>query len=585
MSETTTARAPSSAKRSASARPIPRPAPVTTTCLPSSSMARSLLFGPVRSREVRLAQRPVGEPKPEDFELAEVELGEPGDGRLLVRNAFMSVDPYMRGRMNDAKSYVPPYELGKVMYGGAVGEVVAGGEPGSLVVHQLGWREAALVDADRVQPGAVPDGVSPSALLGALGMPGLTAWVGVTEIAPIAEGETVFVSAAAGAVGSVAGQIAKARGCRVIGSAGAPEKVAYLRDVLGFDAAFSHRDDVRAALAEAAPDGVDVYFDNVGGPQLEAAIGALNRGGRIALCGAVSQYNATEPAPGPRNLGAAGRQARAHARLHRLRPRRVASRRSARRSAGCWPTAGSCSPSRSSRAGSRPRRGRSSRCSGASTSARSSCGCSPGRRSPGPSRAARRAPSARCAPRTPPRSTRARPRAARSGRAGTRAHAQSVAVSTVQPAASGTRADRLAEDRVEVAHPVAPRLAPGLAGDRGRLERAGDRQDLGHVGEPLAQQPLERLRGRELARGGHAVGEAAAAVAVAGHRGEQPGAAAEVDVDHLPRQAGGVGDGGHRHGVRALLADELEGGVEDALAGVGHARSLTRVKHGASLHV
>jgi NADPH-dependent curcumin reductase CurA len=245
----------------------------------------------------------VGEPKPEDFELAEVELGEPEDGRLLVRNAFMSVDPYMRGRMNDAKSYVPPYELGKVMYGGAVGEVVAGGEPGSLVVHQLGWREAALVDADRVQPGAVPEGVSPSALLGALGMPGLTAWVGVTEIAPIAEGETVFVSAAAGAVGSVAGQIAKARGCRVIGSAGAPEKVAYVRDVLGFDAAFSHRDDVRAALAEAAPDGVDVYFDNVGGPQLEAAVGALNRGGRIALCGAVSQYNATEPAPGPRNLG------------------------------------------------------------------------------------------------------------------------------------------------------------------------------------------------------------------------------------------------------------------------------------------
>ena len=251
----------------------------------------------------------------------------------------MSVDPYMRGRMNDAKSYVPPYELGKVMYGGAVGEVVAGGEPGSLVVHQLGWREAALVDADRVQPGAVPDGVSPSALLGALGMPGLTAWVGVTEIAPIAEGETVFVSAAAGAVGSVAGQIAKARGCRVIGSAGAPEKVAYVRDVLGFDAAFSHRDDVRAALAEAAPDGVDVYFDNVGGPQLEAAIGALNRGGRIALCGAVSQYNATEPAPGPRNLGAAGRQARAHARLHRLRPRGVAGRvpRRGRRAAGRRP--------------------------------------------------------------------------------------------------------------------------------------------------------------------------------------------------------------------------------------------------------
>ncbi len=260
------------------------------------------MFVRVRSREIRLAQRPVGEPKPEDFELAERELGEPGDGRLLVRNVFMSVDPYMRGRMNDAKSYVPPFELGKPLSGGAVGEVVAGGEPGTLVVHQLGWREGALLDADRVQPGEVPAGVSPSALLGALGMPGMTAWVGVTDIAPVAAGETVFVSSAAGAVGSVAGQIAKARGCRVIGSAGAPEKVAYVRDELGFDASFSHHDDVRAALREAAPDGVDVYFDNVGGPQLEAAIGALNPHGRIALCGSVSQYNATEAAPGPRNL-------------------------------------------------------------------------------------------------------------------------------------------------------------------------------------------------------------------------------------------------------------------------------------------
>jgi NADPH-dependent curcumin reductase CurA len=257
------------------------------------------VFTGMKSREVRLARRPHGEPVPEDFELAEVALPEPGKGRLLVRNVFMSVDPYMRGRMNDTPSYVPPFELGKAMYGGVVGEVAGTGE---LVVHQLGWREHAIVAADRVQRASVPDGVSPSALLGALGMPGLTAWVGVTDIAPVAEGETVFISAAAGAVGSVAGQIAKARGCRVIGSAGAPEKVAYVRDELGFDAAFSHHDDVRAALREAAPDGVDVYFDNVGGPQLEAAIGALNRGGRIALCGAVSQYNATEPAAGPRNL-------------------------------------------------------------------------------------------------------------------------------------------------------------------------------------------------------------------------------------------------------------------------------------------
>ncbi len=256
----------------------------------------------MKNREIRLARRPHGEPAPEDFELVEAELPDPGDGRLLVRNRFMSVDPYMRGRMSDAPSYAPPYELGKVMYGGAVGEVVSGEEAGTLVVHQLGWREHAIVDASHVRRAEVPDGVSPTALLGALGMPGLTAWVGMTDIAPVAEGETVFVSAAAGAVGSVAGQIAKARGCRVIGSAGAPEKVAYVREELGFDAAFSHRDDVPAALREAAPDGVDVYFDNVGGPQLEAVIGVLNEGGRIALCGSVSQYNATEPAPGPRNL-------------------------------------------------------------------------------------------------------------------------------------------------------------------------------------------------------------------------------------------------------------------------------------------
>jgi NADPH-dependent curcumin reductase CurA len=240
----------------------------------------------------------VGEPVPDDFELAEVDV-EPRDDRLLVRNLFMSVDPYMRGRMRDVKSYVPPYELGKAMSGGAVGEVV---DDGSLVVHQLGWREAALLDPARVQRPPLPAGVSPSVLLGALGMPGMTAWVGVTEIAPVAAGETVFVSAAAGAVGSVAGQLAKARGCRVIGSAGAPEKVAYVRDELGFDAVFSHHDDVAAALADAAPDGIDVYFDNVGGPQLEAAIGALNRGGRIALCGSVSSYNATAPPPGPRNM-------------------------------------------------------------------------------------------------------------------------------------------------------------------------------------------------------------------------------------------------------------------------------------------
>ena len=166
-------------------------------------------------------------------------------------------------------------------------------------MHQRGWREHAVVARDEVRPIDVPDGISPSAFLGALGMPGMTAWVGLTEIAPVREGETVFISAATGAVGSVAGQLAKARGCRVIGSAGGPEKVAYAREELGYDVVFDYRaDDPREALAE----GIDVYFDNVGGPQLEAAIGAMRRGGRIAVCGAVSQYNATELPPGPRNL-------------------------------------------------------------------------------------------------------------------------------------------------------------------------------------------------------------------------------------------------------------------------------------------
>jgi NADPH-dependent curcumin reductase CurA len=254
----------------------------------------------METREIRLARRPHGEPVDADFELAVRELS-PDEESVLVRNRYMSVDPYMRGRMNDRKSYVPPFQLGKALQGGAVGEVV---DTGELVVHDRGWREHALLPADKVRrPGALPHGVPPSALLGALGMPGMTAWVGVTDIAPVREGETVFVTAAAGAVGSVAGQIAKARGCRVVGSAGGAAKAQYVRDVLGFDACFDYRAiDARDALREVAPDGVDVYFDNVGGPQLEAAIGALNRGGRIALCGSVSQYNDVEPSPGPRNL-------------------------------------------------------------------------------------------------------------------------------------------------------------------------------------------------------------------------------------------------------------------------------------------
>ena len=216
----------------------------------------------------------------DDFELAEVELPDPEDGQILVRNAFVSVDPYMRGRMNDVRSYVPPFALGEPLTGGAVGQVVGSGvetlPEGAWVVHDLGWREAALVDAARarlVDPSSAPL----STALGVLGMPGLTAFVGIDDIGAVKDGDTVFVSGAAGAVGSIAGQLARRRGARVIGSAGSAEKLAWLAE-LGFDATFDyHEARPRKALRALAPEGIDVYFDNVGGETLEAAIGALNR--------------------------------------------------------------------------------------------------------------------------------------------------------------------------------------------------------------------------------------------------------------------------------------------------------------------
>ncbi len=261
----------------------------------------------VRSTEIRLASRPAGWPAPETFAVAEVDLPGPGPGQVLVRNLLMSVDPYMRGRMDDRESYVPPFEVGKALDGGAVGEVVAssadGLRPGDVVLHGLGWRSHALLDArhaTKVDPAVAPLG----AYLGVLGMPGLTAYAGLLVTAGFRPGDVVYVSSAAGAVGQVVGQLAKLRGAaRVIGSAGSPEKVAYLTGELGFDAAFDHRDGpVRNRLREAAPEGVDVYFDNVGGEHLEAAIGSMRTHGRICVCGMISVYNATEPAPAPRNL-------------------------------------------------------------------------------------------------------------------------------------------------------------------------------------------------------------------------------------------------------------------------------------------
>ncbi len=257
------------------------------------------------TREVHLASRPSGWPTPENFRTVEVTLQDPRPGEVLVRNTFMSVDPYMRGRMDDVRSYVPPFRLDAPLDGGAVGEVVATADetlrPGDVVLHQRGWREHALVPATevrRVDTSAVPA----SAYLGVLGMPALTAYVGLTRIAALAEGETVFVSGAAGAVGSAAGQMARLLGAgKVVGSAGSAEKVRWLTEELGFDAAFSYRDGrVAKQLAQHAP--VDVYFDNVGGDHLEAAIFHMADFGRIAVCGAIAGYNADAPVPGPRNL-------------------------------------------------------------------------------------------------------------------------------------------------------------------------------------------------------------------------------------------------------------------------------------------
>ncbi|MET9156998.1 NADP-dependent oxidoreductase [Streptomyces parvulus] len=262
---------------------------------------------PAVNREWHLVTRPVGWPKPEDFALVEAEVPTPREGQVLVRNLYVSVDPYMRGRMSAAKSYAEPYELGKAMQGGAVGEVVAsnaeGFAVGDHVLHFLGWREYAAVNAKsavKVDPDAAPL----STYLGVLGMTGLTAYVGLLRTASFKEGDTVFVSGAAGAVGSQVGQLAKLKGAaRVIGSAGSDEKVRLLVDEYGFDAAFNYKDaPVSEQLRATAPDGIDVYFDNVGGDHLEAAIGSLNLNGRIAICGAISVYNNTEPAPGPKNL-------------------------------------------------------------------------------------------------------------------------------------------------------------------------------------------------------------------------------------------------------------------------------------------
>ena len=256
-------------------------------------------------RQFTLASRPATFPEESNFKLTETPLPEPKEGEFAVRTLWLSVDPYMRGRIRDVKSYAPPVQIGEVMTGGAVGKVIESKNPrfqvGDVVIANYGWQDHAILDGRGVRK--IDADLAPvSTGLGVLGMPGLTAYFGLLEICDPQSGETCFVSGAAGAVGSLVGQIAKIKGCRVVGSAGTDEKVRHLVDDLGFDAAFNYKevDDYQAKLTELCPEGIDVYFDNVGGALTDAVFFLINVGARIAICGQISQYNLAEPETGPR---------------------------------------------------------------------------------------------------------------------------------------------------------------------------------------------------------------------------------------------------------------------------------------------
>jgi NADPH-dependent curcumin reductase CurA len=259
------------------------------------------------SREIVLRRRPVGIPLESDFMLVEVPIKDPGDGDILIRNNYISVDPYMRGRMIDRKSYTPSFQVGETISGGCVGQVVLSNvsefREGDFVLGFGGWREYYLSDGSdltRVDADALPI----QAYLGVAGMPGMTAYVGLLDIGQPQESETVYVSAASGAVGSIVCQIAKVKGCTVVGSAGSDQKVDWLIQELGVDAAFNYKEvtDLSAELRQHCPDGIDIYFENVGGEHLQAVLDNMNPFGRIPVCGMISQYNLTEDQPGPTNL-------------------------------------------------------------------------------------------------------------------------------------------------------------------------------------------------------------------------------------------------------------------------------------------
>jgi NADPH-dependent curcumin reductase CurA len=258
---------------------------------------------PETARRIVLASRPVGEPKPSDFRLEEFAVPQPGPGELLLRTKFLSLDPYMRGRMSDAPSYAKPVGVGEVMEGGTINEVVASNNDkyavGDIVLAHTGWQTHALskgAGLRKLDPSVAPV----STALGVLGMPGMTAYTGLLEIGQPKEGETVVVSAASGAVGSVVGQIARIKGARAVGIAGGPDKCRYVTDELGFDACVDHRAaDFPEQLKAACPKGADVYFENVGVPVFDAVLPLFNTFARIPVCGVIAQYNMTELPPGP----------------------------------------------------------------------------------------------------------------------------------------------------------------------------------------------------------------------------------------------------------------------------------------------
>jgi len=260
---------------------------------------------PDTNLQIRLAARPKGLPQESDFQFVEEPIPQPGEGQVLVKNLYLSLDPAMRGWMNDRKSYVPPIGIGEVMRGLAVGEVVdskvSGFTPGNLVSGVFGWQRYAVARAKDLS--RIPPGISPTVALGPLGMPGLTAYFGLLDVGQLKAGETVLISGAAGAVGSIVGQIAKIKGCRAVGIAGTDEKCRWLTEELGLDAAINYKTakDLHEEIRGACPKGIDVYFDNVGGEILDTALRSLAFHARVVICGAISTYNATEPPKGPAN--------------------------------------------------------------------------------------------------------------------------------------------------------------------------------------------------------------------------------------------------------------------------------------------